>query len=301
MAVYADVANFMIQVRAANPNYERWGRSSLRPLLAVLNNANGTAQQVCQAIAALPADKTLRYLDPLYYLLSNYPGLPANAVTNLNLNLTLLSKTAAHRYPQVSMPGNFKPDGPQSGHVFATTKTTPLNRTLEQYIIENHAVVGVLLIHLSDWVKGMELMFDGRATLTHINSVIRVARLMGCELCCLTMNANADVCAELVSEYNQIGHRVKVLEPTTHTSSDLKFTTFIARQENLVVMGFDAAICVFANVFGSNDRDQGAFRPPLLTQTNIVMSRAALVSDGNISSAASHSMGQAEYGPLWDQ
>jgi hypothetical protein len=300
MAVYAQVANFMIQVRSANLNYERFTRSSLRPLLAVLNNVNGTAQQVCQAIAALPADKTLRYLDPLYYLLSNYPGLPANAATNLNL--APLSKTEAHYYSQVPMPGNFNPAGPQAGRVFATTQNIlPLGLTLEQYIIENHALVGVLLIHLSDVVVGMELMFNGRSTLTHIKSVIRVARLMGCPLCCLTMKATADVCAPLAPEYNQVGGRVRVLEPRTHTSNDVNFTTFVAAQQNLVVMGFDADVCVFANVFGSNEPNPGpAFRPPLLTQTNIVMSRAALVSNRNISSIASPSMGANEYGPLFN-
>jgi hypothetical protein len=147
----------------------------------------------------------------------------------------------------------------------------------------------------------MELLFGGRSTLTHINSVLRVGRVTNCPLFVLTMSNAADVCAPLVTEYNQFAISTRVYEPATHTTNDPLFLNFIAAHQNLVVMGFDAGVCVFANVFGCDERNpDNSFRTPLLSSANIVMSRAALVSNGNVWSM-SPTLGQAEYGPIFNQ
>lgn len=300
MTAYANVHAFMAMVRAANPTYERWVRSSLRPLIAVLNANNGTAQQVCTAIAALPADKIARYLDPLYALLADYPGMPANAGAHLALGA--LNQTEAHLYSQVPLPGNFNPGAAlQANRVFAVSNNIiPCGQTVEQYILANANAVSVLLIHLSDRQPGMERLFNGRDTLTHIVSVLRVARLRGCPVCALTMSNLRDVCNEMAQQYNLFANSTRIYEPAHHTSSHADFINFVTARPNLVVMGFDGAICVPANIFGTNQNDaHGQLVRPLLTRANIVLSRATIVSNDNLSIIASSSMGQAEYGPLF--
>jgi hypothetical protein len=296
---YANIQNFQNLVRAANPTFERRKASSLRPLITILESATGTANQVDQALSALAANKVGRYLDALYYLLATYPGLPANAATHLNIGA--LQKTNAVRYALTPMPHNFTPTGPQAGRVFVTPASGFLNQTVEQFILCNHANTGVLLIHLSGTQAGMDLVFNGRTVLKHMNSVLRVARLKGCQLCVLTMNASSDVCAELRAEYNQYANRVRVYEPHHHMGSiDANFRNFATAHTHVVVMGFDAGVCVFANVFGSDERmPDNSYRAPLATLTNVVMSRATLVSNGNIWSQSA-TMGAAEYGPLFN-
>jgi hypothetical protein len=299
MPAYAQINNFMNLVRAANPQFERVLNSSLRPLINVLNNVAGTGVQVCTAIAALPADKVKRYLDPLYYLLSTYPGLPANAATNLHMGA--LDKTNAALYQTTPRPPNFNPSGPVNARVFVTPPSAFANLTLEQYILGNRATTGVLLIHLSSPQPGMDSLFNGRSTITHIKSVLRTARLTGCPVCALTMEANSDVCPFLRPEYNQIHNPIRVYEPHTHMGGNhLAFRNFAASRANIVVMGFDANVCVFANVFGSMETmPDGSFKPALVSMGNVVMSRAGLVGTGGVSSNTP-TFGQAEYGPLFN-
>lgn len=300
MPAYANIHVFMAMVQVANPSYERWVRSSLRPLIAVLNSNTGTAVQVCNAVAALPADKIARYLDPLYFLLADYPGMPATAGNNLNLGT--LGRTEAHHYARAVMPANFNPVGPQAGRVFAISPAIlGLNQTIEQYILANHATVSVLLIHLSGVVDGMQRVYNGRTTLAHIISVLRVARLKGCPVCALTMNAAHDVYAPMATEYNQFAMRTRIYEPLHHTSSHVNFTNFLGARANVVVMGFDGAICVPANLFGTDQRDaNGQYIQPIITRANVVLARAQLVINDNLSSVASPSMGANEYGPLFN-
>lgn len=300
MPAYANIHTFMAMVRIANPTYERWVRSSLRPLIAVLNDNNGTAQQVCAAIAALPADKVARYIDPLYFLLADYPNMPANAGGNLNVGA--LHQTQAHHFTQAALPGNFNPAAAlQANRVFVTSNNiVPLGQTMEQYILANDATVSVLLIHLSGIVGGMERVYNGRTTIQHIVSVLRVARLRGCPVCALTMDAARDVCNPMAQDYNLVANRTRIYEPQHHTSSRADFIAFVTARANLVVMGFDGAVCVAANLFGTNQNDtNGQLVRPLLTRANIVLSRATIVSNDLLSSIASPSMGRDEYGPLF--
>ncbi len=299
MAVYAHLNNFLRSVRAANPTFEKHKTSSLRPLINILNSPTGTANQVLNAVAALPTAKTARYLDALYYLLANYPGLPLNAASRLNM--PALAKTNTARYTQTQMPNNFNPQGPQNGRVFVTPQSQFINCTVEQFILNNATTTGILLIHLSSWQNGMDTTFNGRSVVQHITSVLRVGRLKGCPVCVLTMEADSDVCAEMRAEFNQFPAVTRVYEPNHHMgSSHQHFRDFVTARQNLVVMGFDACVCVFANVFGANEKmPDNSYRPPLATLANVVMSRATLVTTGTVNSQSA-TMGAAEYGPLFN-
>ena len=74
MPVYARLADFTQLVVAANPGF-RLAASSLRGLFAVLNDANGQAAQVVQAINAIPSAKRARYQRATYFLAATYPAL----------------------------------------------------------------------------------------------------------------------------------------------------------------------------------------------------------------------------------
>lgn len=305
MAVYpaAHMANFMRLVRAANPGFNR-PRSSLDGLIGVLESAAGTGTQVCNAVAGLPIAKTKRYIDALYYLLSTYAGLPANPAANMNLGT--LNETEAVLYTQTPMPATFQPSGPQATRVFCTPPNAAQGMTLEQFLIDNRANTGLILIHLSGVVNGMNnKIFNDRSCLTHMTSVLKVARLCNVGLCVLTMDNTSDVCVPMRAEYNQYPASTRVYEPHHHMGSiDANFTNFATGNTNCVVMGFDAGICVFANVFGADER-MGAgpafpYRAPISTLTNVVMSRAGLVTANTVTTVASPTMGQAEYGPIWN-
>lgn len=307
MPAYAQLNQFMNLVRTANPTYERVasrtfgtiGTSSLRPLIAILGDHAGTAIQVANAIGQLPTVKVKRYLTPLYHLLATYPGLPPATADNLNMGA--LAQSNAALYQQTVMPANFTPTAPNPNNLrFVTPVSAFQNQTIEQYMLINRATTSVLLIHLSGVVGGMQTLFEGRSTIQHIVSSLRVARLLALPVCALTMDANADVCAPMQGEYAQLPNTTRVFVNDRHTGAHMpQFLNFVTARPNLVVMGFDAGICVFANVFGCTDiLANGTFSPPLSTLANVVMSRATLVSTTPISSNTP-TFGQAEYGPLF--
>ncbi|MES2674636.1 MAG: hypothetical protein V4660_10370 [Pseudomonadota bacterium] len=94
---------------------------------------------------------------------------------------------------------------------------------------------------------------------------------------------------------------ILMLEPIYPTAINQQdMLNFLASRSEIVVMGFDAAICVFANVFGSAEPTSLAnpqCRPPLITFANLLMSRATL-SKVRLT-AKPHLWAQIEYGPLF--
>jgi len=298
MAAFAHNVGFMKLVRDANPGYGKWKRSSLHELKGLLENINGTPRQVLDAMIKLPTVKILRYINAIHYVLALYPGLSVNAATFLNMGV--LGESNAARYMRTPMPGNFNPTGPQNGRVFVSPPCESLNLTLEQFILSNRRRVGVVLIHLSDDDEvGMDAIFQGRTCLEHMRSVLWVAGLVGCSACALTMIEDRTLCSVLSDEFNQMNGCVEVCVTDTHMGSvKQNFQNFARQHENLIVLGFDASVCVFANVFGANETmPDGSFRPPLSTMANIVMSRAGLSTGGTIQVQTS-SFGVSEYGSL---
>lgn len=297
MPVYARLQNFLGRVHAANPRFERIKSSSLRPLINILSNPTGNANQVENALPGIPALKTARYLDALYYLLATYPGLSANAASRLNMPPLL--QTNAARYIQTPLPNGFNPQGQQNARVYVTPPSQFENCTVEQFVLANAANTRILLIHLSDWLEEMEMRFNGRTVIQHIKSVLYIARLKNCPLSVLTKSPTTDVCPALLAEYNRFGNVERVYERRNMGTGNQNLCDFASGCTNLVVMGFDATVCVFANVFGGNElMPDNSFMPPLSTLTNIVMSRATLVTRGIIT-VGSATRGQAEYGPLY--
>ncbi|MCP4109522.1 MAG: hypothetical protein GY749_29035 [Desulfobacteraceae bacterium] len=157
-----------------------------------------------------------------------------------------------------------------------------------------------MLIHLSGFDdESMTQVYKGRRVVDHINSVLRIGRLCGCDLLCLYMKSNP-VCNELRDSANAFEARKTDLfiHPKHMGGCSFVYRNFANTHNNVVVMGFDANICVNANLFGCPEKmPDESFVPPLTSMTNAVTSRAVLVTRGVI-----YPFGhQGEYGVLIGQ
>ncbi|MES2824915.1 MAG: hypothetical protein V4732_15025 [Pseudomonadota bacterium] len=315
MAKYPDVnmLKFRQELKKVNPSIDSgltnktFGKSSLQPLMAILNNVGGNATEVYKAIAALPTIKADRYKVGLKYLLKTYPGLNDFGIKFEDLRLSSTKETKAALYTQTPLPGNFNPENGKGQGQFVKPTSSLLNMSIVNYILSNPGTTGILLIHLGESNSvGMDQQFSGRTTLQHIQSVTRVARVMGCPICVLSMakSGQEHLCETLQAEYNQFANNKRrvVHEPKYHTATNQQeMLNFLASRSEIVVMGFDATICVFANVFGSAEPMSLAnaqYRPPLITFANLLMSRATLVTKGPLNCKTA-SLGADEYGPLF--
>jgi len=285
-----------------------FGKSSLQPLMAILNDVNGNAVKVYKAIEALSTVKADKYKVALKYLLKTYPGMNEFGIKFEDLRQVALRETKAVRYNCTPLPGNFNPQNERGQGQFVKPQSAMLPTTIVKHILDNPTTTGILLIHLGESDSaGMTQSFNGRTTLQHIKSVMRVARIMGCPVCVLSMakEGRNHLCETLQEQFNLFpeNKRLVVHEPKFHTATNQQsMVDFMKSRSDIVVMGFDASICVFANVFGSAEKmseHDDKYRPPLITLTNIIMSRATLVINGPLTCKTS-TFGHAEYGPLFN-
>jgi len=289
MARYQQLVAFMADIRRANPNFERILRSDLHGLITILKDNNGTAAQVQNALQALGADKIAKYRDAIWYLQATYPGL-----ASFTLPIGALGKTEAARFILAALTPNYDPSvlPPRRNRAASAW----LGQCVEQWLLTTPGTKGILLIHLSSFQPPMNDVFNGRRVVDHMNSVLRIGRLCGCDLLCLTMEGNA-VCPELRDAANAYGlNKTDVhVHPQHMGGRTLEYRTFAANHTNVVVMGFDANICVNANLFGSPERmPDNSFVPPLTSLTNVVTARAVVVTNGVIYPAGN----TGEYGVL---
>lgn len=294
MPPYLRLNDFLQRVRAANSTFERVKTSSLRPLIAVLQSATGNAAQVAAAVTALPLAKALKYKTALYFLQGTYPGLAAGTV-----QFGPLGKSNAARFTQTAMPAAFNPALPAQDRVVAASAF--LNQTVEQFILSAPVPPGIILIHLSAWIPNMNDVFEGAKVVDHMKSVLRVGLDNGCDLCVLYQNAPV-VCPQLDAEVNAFLPRTAShVHPQHMGARNANFRAFAATRPTVIVMGFDASVCVRANIFGSPERmppgtPAAAWVAPIVTLTDVVTSRAVLVTSGNITPIAH----RGEYGVLFN-
>lgn len=307
----ANMIDFRNRLRAVNGTVDRgltakvFGKSSLQPLLAILTNANGTASEVYRAIAALPQDKAQKYRDGLQYLLRTYPGMLVGGITLDDLLQQPIAQTRAAFYPMTPTPPNFDPDN-RAGAALIQPPSRWTDGSIVQYLLANAATTNVLLVHLADAASaGMDEVFNGRSTRDYLTSAMRVARVMQCPTAALTVGPRGlpELYDDMRDEFRLLPVNLRQVfhDDTGHVCTDQAgLVTFLRSRPNCVVMGFDGTVCVVANVFGSGERVGGpgsAFKTPVLTFANVVMSRATLVTNGQLY-AKTPTFGHAEYGPL---
>jgi hypothetical protein len=275
MPAYANLQEFLTRVRIANRAFRR-STSSLRNLISILESATGTAGQVQAALAQLPTQKANQYKDALYYLQRTYPALAPNS-----LHLGALGKTAAARFARTALPVPYNPAAPVMDRV--VPNSIFLNQNVEQFLLTAPVNTGVLLIHLSTFIGNMNDTFNNWKVVDHMNSALRVAWERNLHLCVLHQN-NPPVCSQLIAEVNSFANSYLAhVHPHHMGGHDANFITWAQNHDPIVVMGFDACVCVRANLFGSPEvLAAGGFVAPLITYADVVTSRAVLVTNGAI-------------------
>ena len=313
MPIYpvVNLTEFKLRLRAVNQtidsglNAKVFGKSSLQPLLAILTKANGTELQVYQAIARLPHDKAQKYRNGLGYLLTTFPGMMVGGITVDDLLKQQIKQTQAVLYRMTPTPPNFNPTA-QGTKVLIQPQSRWTDGSIVQYLLANAATTNVLLVHLAGVNStGMTETFNGCSTRDYLTSAMRVARVTQCPSAALTVGPRGHdaLFPAMFAEFMQLpGHSRHVFhDDLAHVCTNQPaFVNFLQTRPNCVVMGFDGTVCVVANVFGSGERVGGqhsAFKSPVLNFTNVIMSRATLVTSGQLY-AQTPTRGLKEYGPL---
>ena len=299
---------FLRLVRVANPTYNRVKTSSLAPLITVLDSATGNAAQVAAAITNIRAaadatyvNKANKYRQALTYLQRTYP-VPLGQWVPLGA-----SRARAVRYTQAPMPLNFNPHGPGMYNnvqrvVPASAWEGAVAQSVEDFIYRSIVPVGAVLIHVDAHQGGMDTLIDGVTVLTHMKRVLRAIADRGWGACALHIGATPPVLPALQPEFNACPAHPAVNE-TGHRhmgGAHAAFNNFVTGYATVIMMGFDADVCVRANLFGATEYPVnplgGPPAPntpalaPVCTQADVVTSRAVLVTPGTI--------GIADYGPI---
>lgn len=171
------------------------------------------------------------------------------------------------------------------------SKSTWMNKTVEEYLYTANERVGIVIIHMGKSQPAMFDRRDGWTVLSHMKSVLRAASIKGNDICVLHLDENP-VCCELAEDVENFGKKVGRLNIRETGNSHMggrheEFRNFVTQHDIVVVMGFDANVCVKANLFGTKEyyvdtQDEHATVPPILSQANVVTSRALLVGHGVI-------------------
>ena len=304
MPIYGQTAAFLQLVTAVNPTYSRIKTSSLAQLVAILRNVNGNAGQVTAAINQIKAqadptyiNKANKYKNALHFLQRTYP-IPTAQWVPLGAQ-----RSRAVRFPTVPMPAPFNPYGP--GMYNAVQRLQPQGqwegvaaRSVEDYIYTAAGPVGAVLIHVDAHQPGMDIVVDGMRVIDHMKNVLRAIQHRGGGALALHIGNTPPVLPALQAEFNAcVANRVVVNEQGHRHMGGFHaaFNNFVTGYATVVVMGFDADVCVRANLFGATEypanpvNGTSAIRP-IAAQADVVTSRAVLVTVGTIQ--------QPEYGPI---
>ena len=304
-------------VRAANPGFERVLRSSLRPLIEELKREPDPQTQawrdnVIRHIRSMKNErdgtyrtKANKYKDALYHLVQegNIPGFqPADYTVGG------IDATKAYSFPITPVSPNFDPSRPhpKTPGIQRLTPNAgwvgPHSMTVEDYVARGNSD-GIFIIHMQGNEAAFDMKFDGWTSKQHMNSVLRVAKRRGVPIYALNMGAG-DTCLDEENNYTA-GLRTTGHNPESHSGQQLaNFRLWLAGKANVVVMGFDATVCVDANLFGTAEyieavhgvgaqhvyaamgrivrlrNQQVRFVKPLVSVANVVTSRA-LLATGN--------------------
>jgi hypothetical protein len=298
MPAYARIADLTQLVVAANPRF-RLAASSLAPLFGILNDVNGQAAQVVNAINAIPHAKRARYRRAIYFLAATYPALARHLI-----HWHAPGRANVAMYTRTALPANYEPWQPHFRRV--VPQSALLGRTAEAYLL-NTANVGVLIIHMQHVQPGFETLIEGAPVIQHMVSVLSVARELNAPVAVLTQG-NPPLEQRLEAVLNGYGNRTNILVAKGHMGGkDPAYIQFATACDSVLVMGFDANVCVFANIFGTMEfhplppgSPQGTVPPvvaPLITMCDVVTSRALVVTTNPSISPANH---HGEYGPLFN-
>jgi len=271
----------MAHINRVNTHFSRWKTSTLAGLITVLTANDCNALSVKGELANIPTDKCQKYADALHFLIYNMPGL---SYADVPWGLQVKSKAAT--FPLTPIPDSYDPTS--TDKTKRILKGAPPNnfshRSCEEFLLSTAGTLGVIMIHLDDDKQEMSNVYDGKTALSHVNSVLRVAGIVGAKACALHFTVGHPVCPSMRQAWDSIENKTTVLESGKyHMGSRYQtFRDFAQSCDTVVIMGHDATICVHANFFGANEplSNGGGLAPPLHSLVNVVTSRAVLLSNG---------------------
>lgn len=318
----ANFTRFMNLARAADPNLDaalnrmRPRRSTLKPLVDLLNEDTCSRMKVRKALLGL-ADKSggtyvtkaNKYKEAIYYLERTYPGLEPGfriSVKPRQSEAARFVQTATQPQGQTEWKSWVNPDTMQAmWSPYCTNFTAPapsnaerLGMTVEDYLMQNPQTAVILLIHMQNPQNDRTILWDGWSAEHHMGMVLDVAQKLLIPLCVLKfpgMIGDPDVYPALAGIVNQFPNVVRVSQRAHSCVLDQNFTNLLQGGRNtVVVMGFEADICVKANVFGSQQVSEVAVPqgggpapaplptlvPALVNEANVVTSRPMLLNGG---------------------
>ena len=317
---WSDINNrreFVQFVTAANPHFERMLLSSIRPLIEELkqeptprtlawqNNIRRHIRFMKDQSDGLYRTKANKYKDALYHFVQT------GNIPNLVNDFTIggMNTTRAYRFAQTNVPATFNPA--QAGPLVANVhRIVPAgawvnpSMTVEDYVARGNAD-GIFIIHMQGDEAAFKEKFDGWTSLQHMDSVLRVAKRRNVPIYILNMYDRPTALFE-ANNYH-VALRTTGHVPQAHSGQHApNFRNWLLGKNNVVVMGYDAIVCVDANLFGSNDPIAEAygvgpshvypangfivalrntlvkFARPLVSVTNVVTSRALLATTGSL-------------------
>ncbi|TDO99431.1 hypothetical protein [Marinomonas balearica] len=290
MPRYRHYADFMRLVRHANSHFETHLPSGIHQLIEVLNDDSCTLSRVQDALSNVNATRIRKYREALWFLKASYPGLGQR-----RLSIGELGKAEATKYTRAPLTASYNPEViPPVRHKPQSNK---LGKTVEEWLLDFNGSVSIILIHLSDYVANMDDVFNERKSVDHMKSVLRIGNMKGADVACLHIKSTP-LCMELETEVQKYGTRRQNFRTPRHHmgTTNALFRAMCVSKDAVIVMGFDANVCVNANMFGTSDKDANdVLATPITALTNVITSRSLLVTDGVICPA----MGGTEWGPLY--
>lgn len=283
----------------------RWHSDGALKALGELLRKDSRIDDIVRAITALSrvrdnaqTNKLRKYRKAIAYLERTFPIPRAQRKAPIEGR-----STEAIRYVMSATLPTATPNTPINNSGAFMTKSAAqigLNMTVPEYMAAHADNVRVLLIHLGTPKEYMSIEFDGVSSLEHMNAVLRTAseyRIHVCVLCdphergmgVGTPTAGDAVCDGLRHAVGAIPEtHIRVADAGSNHSAfhDPAHRDWVTAPgvNSIVVMGYQADVCVRGNVFGISETLQGSqpprLVPALINVKDVITAKPLLWADG---------------------
>jgi hypothetical protein len=296
------------------------GQSKLKPLVDLLQQEKCDVVKIRACLERLAkesdsnyATKANKYKKAIYYVERTYPGFtPADRISvRPQASEAAMFLKEYEGVPSSPPQGDtsWKPFVRESGeamwgpHIDPTKfkdehrahgKVQRLGMTVEDYLLKHPNEAILLIIHMQNKPNGADKPWDGSPAEDHILSVVQVAQALGVPLCILRFPIPRH------DLYPGLGHKMPNFNTTRISQNEHScvahedFRRLLVGKRTVVVLGYQADVCVSANVFGSTQLMEAPVRrideraprptptlvPALVNIANVVTSRPMLFNDG---------------------
>lgn len=280
---------------------KRWHRDGALKKFGQLLRADTTAIQLREAIAALGRtrddahiSKLRKYRKAIAFVENTFPIVPGLRQAPIAAGVEAIRYVRNPTPPTATFTNNNLNYG--SIQLTKSTAQMDLDMTVSEFIEANANTTRLLLIHLGAAQPDMNDRWDGATALDHMNATLFAAAENGLHVCILRdphngargQNIPTPVNAVLAGLQNAVGaipgSDIWVADGGNKHSAfhDPGFQGWVTANgiTSVVVMGFDADVCVCGNVFGASEAVANSVPPrvvpALINFVDVVTSRPLL-------------------------